>query len=167
MNREDHVIVCGVDGSPGGQRALEWAVDEAVTRGSRLRVVTAWCGDSVEVVGTSNSDEAKREYAQDHQDTALERALAGHEDLQVERLVVNDDASLALCKAAEGADMLVLGSHGHGSLHDRLVGSTAQRTLHHASCPVVILPSPHEEEHKPRHFWHRRSRRSEDTRAMA
>jgi nucleotide-binding universal stress UspA family protein len=163
MNSEDHVIVCGVDGSPGGQRALEWAVDEALMRGSRLRVVTAWSWDGIEAEGAAMNQTAQRDFAQERQDTAVERALVGHESLQVERVLVNDDASTALCKAAADGELLVLGSHGHGTLHDRMVGSTAERILHHAPCPVVVLPSPRAAETKPRHFWHRRAHQREDS----
>lgn len=40
-----------------------------------------------------------------------------------------------------GADLIVLGSHGHGALHRALLGSVSEGVLHHASCPVVILPA--------------------------
>jgi len=41
-----------------------------------------------------------------------------------------------------GADMLVLGSHGHGALHNLLVGSVAEGVLRGARCPVLVVPSP-------------------------
>lgn len=37
---------------------------------------------------------------------------------------------------------MVLGSHGHGAVHDKLIGSTSERAVHHAPCPVVFVPDP-------------------------
>lgn len=41
-----------------------------------------------------------------------------------------------------GADLVVLGSHGHGALFDLLVGSVAEGVLRRAGCPVLVVPSP-------------------------
>jgi nucleotide-binding universal stress UspA family protein len=39
------------------------------------------------------------------------------------------------------ADVIVLGSHGHGALHRALLGSVSEGVLHGATCPVLLLPS--------------------------
>lgn len=143
MDEREHVIVCGVDGSSGSQRALEWAIDESVRRGCSLRVVTAWFWDGVEALGAASSPAAALEGARKTQEAALSQALAGARSApQVERVTPRATPSEALCSASLDAELLVLGSHGHGAVHDKLVGSTSQRTIHHASCPVVLLPEP-------------------------
>lgn len=147
MNARKQVIVCGIDGSAAGQRALEWAIDEASRRDCQLRVVTAWWWDGVESFGATSTPQAARLHAQEIQDIALTRALDGTENaLQVERLLVRGGASDALTAATLDAELLVLGSHGHGAAHDKFVGSTSQRAIHHASCPVVLLPDPRRSE---------------------
>lgn len=143
MDGRKQVIVCGIDGSAAGQRALEWALDEAIRRGCALRVVTAWWWDGVESFGATGTPHAARLQAQEIQEIALGRALEGVPAAPaIERLLPRGGPSDALTKAALDADLLVLGSHGHGTAHDKFVGSTSQRAIHHASCPVVLLPDP-------------------------
>lgn len=143
MDAREQVIVCGIDGSAAGQRALQWAMDEAVRRGCKLRVVTAWSWDGVEALGAASSPAQALAHAQKLLDAAVERAQAETENAPaMERVCQRGLPSEALCAAAADADLLVLGSHGHGTVHDKLVGSTSQRAIHQAPCPVVIVPDP-------------------------
>ena len=152
MDGREHIIVCGIDGSTAGQLALEWAVAEAIRRGCRLRVVTAWSWDGIELMGSASTPAAAHSHARQVQDVAVARALSEVDDPpEIEPLLPRSAPSDALCTAALDAELLVLGSHGHGAIHDKLVGSTSQRAIHHASCPVVILPDPRHVERELRH----------------
>jgi nucleotide-binding universal stress UspA family protein len=53
--------------------------------------------------------------------------------------VVQGDPTQVLREAAASAGLLVLGSRGHGSLADALLGSVGQYCVHHAHCPVLIM----------------------------
>jgi nucleotide-binding universal stress UspA family protein len=143
QERGPEVVVCGVDSSPASRRALEWAVADATRRGATLRVVTAWSGYGMEAIGmVSTPAEAERGCAR-MQSSVVDAVLSTVENPpEVERRVVEDRPSEALIAASVDADLVVLGSHGHGAAHDKVVGSTSQRVLHHAVCPVVILPDP-------------------------
>jgi nucleotide-binding universal stress UspA family protein len=152
MDGREHIIVCGVDGSAAGQRALEWAMDEATRRTCKLRVVTAWTWDGVEAFGVTSSPAAAHDHAKQIQDIALSRVLADADNPpEVEQVLVRGVASESLCTSALDAELIVLGSHGHGAVHDKFVGSTSQRAIHHASCPVVILPDPRHAERALKH----------------
>jgi len=152
MDETQRVIVCGVDGSAASQRALVWAIDEAVRRGCSLHAVTAWSWEGLDL-GVANSPSDALNRAQKTQSEAVDSAMASVEKTtDVERLFPRGAPSQALCAAALDADLIVLGSHGHGQVHDKIVGSTSQRVIHHASCPVVILPDP-------RHVERERSKR--------
>ena len=143
MDGREHIIVCGIDGSPGGQRALEWAMDEAIRRNCKLRVVTAFTWDLGEAVGGPSSSAAAQNEAKQIQDIAVSGVLTDTDNPpEVEQVLVRGAASETLCRSALDAELIVLGSHGHGAVHDQLVGSTTMRAIHHASCPIVILPDP-------------------------
>ena len=157
MDGREHIIVCGTDGSAAGQRALEWAMDEAIRRNCKLRVVSVWAWDGLEAIGAASSPAAAQSHAKQIQDDAIARVLADTDNPpEVERVLLRGVPSEGLCTSALDAELLVLGSHGHGAVHDTLVGSTSLRAIHHASCPVVILPDPR---HAERTLKHAKSKR--------
>lgn len=143
MAGHKQLIVCGVDGSPASRRALEWAVAEAAMRQADIRVVSAWSGYGMEAIGAVSTPEDAEREAGRAQQRVLDAVLGGVEQPPaVEQVVVEDRPAHALVTASVDADLLVMGSHGHSGAHDRLAGSTSQRVLHHAACPVVVLPDP-------------------------
>lgn len=157
MDVREHVIVCGVDGSPASRLALEWAIDEAGRRACRLRAVTVWSWDGLESGGTATSPYEARHRAEKLQQQELDEMLGDRSEPVVEKLVLEGRPSEQLCTAALDAELLILGSHGHGVVHDVLVGSTSQHVIRHTSCPVVVLPDPRhvERELKRSHSKHR------------
>lgn len=143
MDAREHVIVCGVDGSPAGRRALDWAIDEARRRNCRLRAVAVWWWDGLQAGSVSTSPIEARHRAEEVVNRVLNEALADVDDPpETERLAIEGRPSERLCFAALDAELLVLGSHGHGAIHNTLVGSTSQHVIRHATCPVVVLPDP-------------------------
>jgi nucleotide-binding universal stress UspA family protein len=143
MDAREHVIVCGVDGSPAGRRALDWAVDEARRRNCRLRAVSVWWWDGLQSGASTTSRDEARHRAEVVLNRVLDEAFSELDDPpETERLAVEGRPSERLCLAALDAELLVLGSHGHGAIHGTLVGSTSQHVIRHALCPVVILPDP-------------------------
>ena len=58
-------------------------------------------------------------------------------------------ASILRATEEQDADMIVLGSHGHGALYEILVGSTAKGVLQEARCPVLVIPPPGRSRPKP------------------
>jgi nucleotide-binding universal stress UspA family protein len=148
-------IVVGVDGSAGARHALRWAAAEARLRGSLLLIVHAWrigytgvpgggygsLGgpfDPFPGFGASDMYRAAEELLE--QVTAgLEREAEG---IEIERRVVEGGAPEVLVAAAAEADLLVVGSRGHGGFAGLLLGSVSQQCAHHAHCPVVIVHAP-------------------------
>ena len=137
-------IVVGVDGSPASRAALSWALAEARLRGANLRAVhaltvaTPFALDAPPVLLPSLMEEAEQEAERELGDVVAE--VAGDNlDVPIERSVVEGPAAERLLEAAAGADLLVVGSRGHGGFHGLLLGSVSQQCAHHAPCPVVIV----------------------------
>lgn len=140
----EHRIVVGVDGSPSSRSALAWAARQAALTGAALEVVGAW-GYPV-YFGTTPvwpSDFDPQAVAEGSIRQAVEEVLGTHPALVVRTTVREADASIALLEASEGADLLVLGSRGHGAFTGMLLGSVSQHCVTHAHCPVVVMRDTH------------------------
>lgn len=140
-------IVVGVDGSEQSKAALEWALDEARLRGATLEVVSAyrppsgWLGMGEAMgatipVSITESDVA--DYTTEMVDRLLEE-VKPPTAVEVVRRVVPGHAAQALVEAAADADLLVVGTRGHGDVGSVLLGSVGMHCVHHATCPVVVV----------------------------
>ncbi|MGZ8715904.1 MAG: universal stress protein [Gaiellaceae bacterium] len=135
-------IVVGVDGSSGSQDALRFAVEEARLRNAALRVVTAWHVAPMTYSGGFGVAVDPHDYEESAQAVGEEALAALREEtvgVEVERLAKEGQAAQVLLEEARGADLLVVGSRGHGGFAGLLLGSVSQQVAHHASCPVVIV----------------------------
>jgi nucleotide-binding universal stress UspA family protein len=134
-------IVVGFDGSPPSHRALRWAAAEATQRGVRLDVVHAWTApyplSTNEVFRDPSTFEQS---ARNFLDRAVSSIASDDPACDVHPVLVNDNAASALLQVAEGAELLVVGSRGHGGFTGLLLGSVSQHCVHHARCPVVVIP---------------------------
>jgi nucleotide-binding universal stress UspA family protein len=142
-------IFVGIDGSDNAHRALEWAMREAAIRRAQLTVVTV----HPEAVGTWGlrpidypADEDMRAQVERAAQEAVEAAkakLGDIGDLPVTVQAVSGVPAEALIEAARDADMLVVGSRGIGGFTRLMMGSVSNQVVHHALCPVVIIPAEH------------------------
>jgi nucleotide-binding universal stress UspA family protein len=138
-------MVVGVDGSEESKLALRWALDEARLRSTKLVCVHAWTYPTiVDATGlgppvTLDLHGTLRDDAQSLIDRVLQE-VGGVEGIEVEHAVVEDSPANALCAAADETDLLVVGSRGLGGVSSLLLGSVSQQVIHHARCPVVVVP---------------------------
>ncbi|WP_163549346.1 universal stress protein [Candidatus Frankia nodulisporulans] len=143
QSRTNGPVVVGVDGSPTSIEALRWAAGEARLRGAVLRVVQAWAPVPVgyPAVYVGVDFEASEKAARSVLDACLDAGIAQRGTLTVEDMLVTDGATHALLTATEDAQLLVVGSRGHGGFAELLLGSVTHQCLHHAPCPVVVIPA--------------------------
>ncbi|MCK9871963.1 universal stress protein [Nocardiopsis dassonvillei] len=148
-------VVVGVDGSRNARRALRLAVDLVRESGGELVVVNSWevpyPYDPIAMTSMGYEPQEKlfdRKSEELVGEMLLDVTGRQREDLDFEVSVVRtqDSPVNALIGAAEGADAIVVGSRGRGSVRGLLLGSVSQGVLHHSEIPVVILPHHAEEE---------------------
>ena len=140
QDRDDRRIVVGVDGSPSSMTALRWAILQAELTGCEVEAVTAWQLPSrygfaaVTDRATSFEGDARKILAD-----ALNEVSSVEPDVLIRSSVAEGHPDEVLVRAARGADMLVVGSRGHGGFTGAVLGSVSQYCVHHAPCPVLVI----------------------------
>lgn len=133
-------IVVGVDGSKSSKEALRWAAAEAERYGAVLQVVMTWDNPYREMwlphdpSGTDRLALVRRTLA-----GIVEEVLGSPPPVTVETTAVEGPPAQILVRTAEGADLLVVGSRGHGGFSGVVLGSVSLHCVSHAPCPVVVV----------------------------
>jgi nucleotide-binding universal stress UspA family protein len=140
-------IVVGIDGSHNASHALEWAMTEAGMRNAELTVITVnsviagyWSGRPVTMPG----DDERVTEASELAETAVAKIAADLGDRQpasVRVVAKNGFPAQTLIEASADCDLLVVGSRGGGGFGALAVGSITNQVVHHAKCPVVVVPA--------------------------
>ncbi|MBK1727123.1 universal stress protein [Halorhodospira neutriphila] len=139
-------IVVGMDGSAGAQRALQWALAEAALRACPVQAVyiidRRYLDSDLGVLVAPSAAELEAEAG-----AILDRALEAAEvpeGVAVEKDVVHAErhgiVGTLIDRARPDAQLLVVGSRGHGGFAGLLLGSVSHQVLQHAPCPVVVVP---------------------------
>ncbi|MDX3456491.1 universal stress protein [Streptomyces sp. ME02-8801-2C] len=131
-------ITAGVDGTPESHAALAWAAREAVRRDLPLRVLHAWQLVPDQAFGAA-SRETHDQWVREGVDEAAQSVAERHPELEVAVDVVEGSAADSLVEAAAEAEMLVLGSRGHGAVVGFLLGSVGQHVIAESARPVVLV----------------------------
>lgn len=144
-------IVVGVDGSPSSVEALRWSAGQAELTGGELRAVTSWHLPTTYgwIPAVADFDWAAN--ARTTLDRAIKDALDDSRAARVQRHVLEGPAARVLLRAAADADLLVVGSRGHGEFAGMLLGSVAQHVVAHAPCPVLVVRTAAPTHEPPRH----------------
>ena len=139
-------IVVGVDGSPGSRTALAWAMNQASLTGATIDAVTAWQDPAR--YGTAygwmsaafEGDTYATAMVKALDDTIAEVSEQVLAPVTVHARVVQGHPVQALLEAAADAQLLVVGSRGHGTLAGIMLGSVSQHCVQRAPCPIVVVP---------------------------
>jgi nucleotide-binding universal stress UspA family protein len=137
-------IVVGVDGSPSSKAALAWAVSQAELTGASVEAIIAWHypvmvgGVPFAPIGVLDTPDYGDFATKVISDTVRE-TVDPDGPVKVSTTVREGNAAQVLLDASHGADLLVVGSRGHGGFTEALLGSVSQACVHHAWCPVVII----------------------------
>ena len=135
-------IVVGIDGSRTGERALDWALDDATRRHLSVHVVHAYVRYprmTAELPTTEDDLQANAEHVVGR---ALERAAGMAPGVRLTSEVHPGSAARYLVDASAHADSIVVGTHGRHGLARVFLGSTASQVAAYARCPVVVVRTP-------------------------
>ena len=131
--------MAGYDGSPGAALALRWAAREASARGTELTVSLAWTPDHMELPTETDLCDLARQHCRE----ILARGLPYAESVlgpgRIRADLAAGSAARVLCERSRDADMVVVGSHGHGELPGWRLGSVPWQVAGHASGRVVVV----------------------------
>lgn len=131
-------IVVGVDGSNSSARAVAWAARQAKLTGAELHAVAAWnWAATYGYVPVGDFDWEAETLTM--LDGVLDKAVHAGRLASVHRHVSEGHPAQVLLDAADGAELLVVGSRGHGGVAGMLLGSVSQHLVAHARCPVVVV----------------------------
>jgi len=136
-------VVVGVDGSPQSHKALTWAAVEASDHRADLVVVNVWehtlspptgsvsvSERSVPDPGQRNADDLLRE---------ITDVLGENPPVLVQPVVKQGVAAKVLIEQSAEADLLVVGTRGHGGFRGLVLGSVSQHVAAYAHCPVTVV----------------------------
>jgi nucleotide-binding universal stress UspA family protein len=139
-------IVVGVDGSDQARHAAALAVSMARCTGAEIHLMTVvrppegWWG----IVGSPPTSTALGKTLIDAKQEILDTMLADLDLSGVEFQTIEDigDPARMLVEYADkiGADLLIVGKRGAGLIERMVLGSVANRVVHDAPCPVVVVP---------------------------
>ena len=142
-------LVVGLDGSAGSLAALRWAAQEARLHGGAVHAVMAW--QHPQAYGAANIWGLGMDPSLDAEtllaSATAEAARLGEQadrspDVVITTEAVEGHPAEVLLGATESADLLVVGSRGHGGFVGALLGSVSQHVVTHSHCPVVVVPDP-------------------------
>ncbi|GLY88905.1 universal stress protein [Actinoallomurus iriomotensis] len=132
-------VVVGYDGSPGADQALCWGAEEAQLRDLPLVIFHAWHWpypfhplaqqvlEQVENVGAAVLE------------AGVDRVRELAEGLEVRTHLAKGTSAAVMLEAARDAELVVLGSRGHGGFEDLQAGSAAMQVPAHADRPVIVV----------------------------
>jgi nucleotide-binding universal stress UspA family protein len=138
-------VVVGVDGSPMSKAALAWAVEEARARGWSVTALHAWQfpivaysaygGTALPALTHVDLEKVADQTVRE----AVAEVVGDDMSVPVEITIVNAHPTRALVEESRDAELVVVGSRGHGGFAGLLLGSVSTYVTHHAECPVVVV----------------------------
>jgi nucleotide-binding universal stress UspA family protein len=142
-------IVVGIDDSESSREALRWAVEEGRLRGTPVVAIHAWQPPMIPPMADigpvappmydiatliTEAEKAAQAFAE-----RVVREVAGSDPgVEVRPVELEGSPASVLIEAAEGAELVVVGSRGVGGFRGLLLGSVGRHVAEHAPCPVVI-----------------------------
>jgi nucleotide-binding universal stress UspA family protein len=139
-------VVVGTDGSEHADRAVDIAFEQARLHHATLRLVHAWSPSFAGTLAPSYQGFDDRTVTEEHAaaeevvKATAARVMERDPDVAIDALLTRDPAARFLIEASSDAALVVVGSRGHGGFASLVLGSVSSAVLHHADCPVMVVP---------------------------
>ncbi|MFF0344761.1 universal stress protein [Kribbella sp. NPDC004875] len=136
-------VVVGVDGSKYSARAIDFAFDQAESLHGRVVAVHAWTSPYLTYHDGESMLEFDEDKVREESGLLVAESVAGaaaeHPDVRWTVELSEGSAGRALTRRSGSADLVVVGTRGHGGFTGLLLGSVGQSVLHHTRCPIAVV----------------------------
>jgi len=136
MTNSRRPLIVAYDGSPDAASAVVWAAETASLMGLPVKAV---------VVGPREGESTFPEWDEEVLLETHTRALVALKEAGVSDPVAElrrGPVTATLLEEARSAELMVVGSNGHGRIEGAVIGSVSQHLTRHATCPVVVVRRP-------------------------
>lgn len=134
-------VVVGIDGTVTGDAAVAFAFEAAAARHTGLVAVHCWSEAMFEPEAAAILYD--RGAVEAGEQALLSDRLSGwpekYPEVVVEQLVIRDSPARGLLEQAARAQLVVVGSRGHGDFTGWVFGSVSNALLHRSPCPVAVV----------------------------
>jgi nucleotide-binding universal stress UspA family protein len=132
-------IVVGVDGSDSSKRALRWALSLARPTGSEVDAVMSWEVPASVAIAYLPRDVDLGRDTEKFLEQIVDEVVGADRPADLRTIVHCGSPAHVLLDASKGAQMVVVGSRGHGGFYGLLLGSVSAAVAEHATCPVLVV----------------------------
>lgn len=136
-------ILVGVDGSRGSRKALTWAAAEAAEHGADLVVLRVWEHVIPPPAGSGSAPSGEvpdlGQAATEDLVQVIKEELGEDPPVVAQPRVKHGRPAEVLIEESSGADLLVVGTRGHGGFAGLVLGSVSQHVAAYAQCPVTVV----------------------------
>ncbi|NEA70519.1 universal stress protein [Streptomyces sp. SID13588] len=139
-------VVVGVDGPECSTSALRWAMAYAQLTDATVEAITTWQNPEMYtysygwVPGVIDLGDIAASIQKNLDEVVANESERLDRPVEVLARVVEGHPAEVLLAAAAGAQLLTVGTRGHGTFAGILLGSVSQHCVQHAPCPVVVVP---------------------------
>jgi nucleotide-binding universal stress UspA family protein len=132
-------IVVGVDGSESAKKALRWAAKLAQSSGATVDAVQSWDIPTTLGLGYLPQDVDLGKDTEKWLEETVDEVFGPDRPAALRTVVHCGSAARVLLDECKDAQLLVVGSRGHGGFYGLLLGSVSAAVAEHAPCPVLVI----------------------------
>jgi len=132
-------IITGYDGSEGSDEALRWAAREAWARGTTLTICLAWPAADLRLLGDWGAHDRAQQLGGEILARGVRLAGTVPDLTDVRTVLAEASPAHVLCERGSAAEMVVVGSRGHGGLAGSRLGSVSWQVACHGQGRVVVV----------------------------